>query len=157
MTSAPIMELLALYKTVVSNAMVSHYTNTTHTHTLNANQRIITHHSMSVVNALTQFVNSLIGIVVSLCNSVFAVFYAIFALGADVVQSTFLVVKHLVAMFLDLFSGVLGFITGTSKFDAMTLMLMTLNCSQLCGDCCARRGVLCLCAVPAAESGSHQD
>jgi len=35
MTSAPNMEPLSLYKTVASNAMVSHYTNTTHT--FNAN------------------------------------------------------------------------------------------------------------------------
>jgi len=76
---------------------------------------------MSVVNALTQFVNSLIGIFVSLCNSVFAVFHAIFALGADVVQSTFLVVKHLVAMVLDLFSGVLGFIT--ANFVAIAVLV----------------------------------
>ncbi|KAF8203268.1 hypothetical protein BJ912DRAFT_943441 [Pholiota molesta] len=76
---------------------------------------------MSVVNALTQFVNSLIGIFVSLCNSVYAVFYAIFALGTDVVQSTFVVVKHLVAMFLDLFSGVLGFII--ANFMAIAVLV----------------------------------
>ncbi|KAF8168316.1 hypothetical protein B0H34DRAFT_685078 [Crassisporium funariophilum] len=64
----------------------------------------------SVVNAISNFAASIVGIFVSLFNSVFAVFHAIFALGADIVNSVLTVVKHMVSMVLELFQGVLGFI-----------------------------------------------
>ncbi len=71
--------------------------------------------SGGLVAAVSQFVNAVIGIFVSLVNSVLAVFHAIFALGVNIVQSTFAVVKHLVAMVAEVFSGVLGFITGAPR------------------------------------------
>ena len=67
---------------------------------------------MGVLDAISQFFRGIIGIVVSLANSTFAVFHAVFALGADLVHGAFTIVHHLVAMIVDLFSGVLGFITG---------------------------------------------
>jgi len=66
----------------------------------------------SVMHAVTNFVNAIVGIFVQLFNSIFAVFHAIFALGLDVVNSMVTIVQHLVAMVLDLFQGVLGFVTG---------------------------------------------
>ena len=66
----------------------------------------------SVTHAVTNFVNAIIGIFVQLFNSIFAVFHAIFALGLDVVNSVVTIVQHLVAMVLDLFQGVLGFVAG---------------------------------------------
>jgi len=70
----------------------------------------------SVMHAVTNFVNAIVGIFVQLFNSIFAVFHAIFALGLDVVNSVVTVVQHLVAMVLDLFQGVLGFVAGEFLF-----------------------------------------
>ena len=70
---------------------------------------------MGVLDAISQFFRGIIGIVVSLANSIFAVFHAVFALGVDVVQSAFAIVQHLVAMVADVFSGVLGFVAGALR------------------------------------------
>ncbi|KAH9487134.1 hypothetical protein JR316_0001203 [Psilocybe cubensis] len=64
----------------------------------------------SIVHAITEFINSIVGIVFSLVQSVFAVFHAIFALGGDVITSVFKVAQHLIAMVTDVFQGALGFI-----------------------------------------------
>ncbi|KJA25972.1 hypothetical protein HYPSUDRAFT_199213 [Hypholoma sublateritium FD-334 SS-4] len=75
---------------------------------------------MGVLDAISQFLSGIIGIVVSLANSVFAVFHAVFALGADIVQSAFAVLQHLLAMVADVFTGVLGFVT--ANFVAIGLL-----------------------------------
>ncbi|PPQ90458.1 hypothetical protein CVT25_014976 [Psilocybe cyanescens] len=64
----------------------------------------------SIVHAATEFINAIVGIFVSLTQSVFAVFHAIFALGADVITSVLKVAQHLIAMVTDVFQGALGFI-----------------------------------------------
>jgi len=62
------------------------------------------------LSSLSNFVTAVPGIVVSLLQSVMAVFQAIFALGADIIHSAFCLGQHIVAMVFDLFQGVFGFI-----------------------------------------------
>ncbi|KAF9480467.1 hypothetical protein BDN70DRAFT_877613 [Pholiota conissans] len=76
---------------------------------------------MSIGSALSDFMNALMGIVISVSNSIFAVFHAVFALGADLVHGVFTIAHHLVAMMVDLFSGVLGFIT--ANFVAIAVLV----------------------------------
>ncbi|KAF8078366.1 hypothetical protein FPV67DRAFT_1663119 [Lyophyllum atratum] len=67
-------------------------------------------HSPSITSSVSNFVSAVAGIVMSLLQSVFAVFQAIFALGADIIHSVLSLGQHLVAMVLDLFQGVFGFV-----------------------------------------------
>ncbi|KAJ3498677.1 hypothetical protein NLJ89_g10186 [Agrocybe chaxingu] len=64
----------------------------------------------SVTHAVSDFVTAVTGIFVSLFNSIFAVFHAIFALGVDVVSSVLTLIKQIIAAIMELFQGVLGFI-----------------------------------------------
>ncbi|KIM48416.1 hypothetical protein M413DRAFT_22913 [Hebeloma cylindrosporum] len=66
----------------------------------------------SVTNAMSAFVSSIIGVFVSLFNLIFAVFHAIFASAADMLSSVFAVGRHFVLAVLQLFQGMVGFITG---------------------------------------------
>ncbi|KAF8971548.1 hypothetical protein BDZ97DRAFT_1787055 [Flammula alnicola] len=89
----------------------------THNNDTNANNDTI---MASVMQPLSKFVNSLMGIFVSLMNSVFAVFQAIFALGANIVNSVLAIMKHLVTMVMELFSGIFGFIA--ANFVAIAVL-----------------------------------
>ncbi|KAH7921952.1 hypothetical protein BV22DRAFT_1018301 [Leucogyrophana mollusca] len=63
-----------------------------------------------IASSLTNFLQSLTAIGVSLMYSVLAVFQAIFALGQELVGSVLKVGNSVVTLVLDLFQGVFGFV-----------------------------------------------
>ncbi|KAF5312055.1 hypothetical protein D9619_003343 [Psilocybe cf. subviscida] len=66
----------------------------------------------SVVSAASEFVASIFNIFLSLGQSLFAVFHAVFALVEDGITGAFKLVTHVLSMFTELFSGAVGFIAG---------------------------------------------
>jgi hypothetical protein len=77
----------------------------------------------SVVSAATQFVESIFNIFLSLGQSIFAVFHAIFALVGDSITGSVKLVAHVVSMFTELFSGAIGFVAGMfglQQFQALS-------------------------------------
>lgn len=71
--------------------------------------------SPSVASAFSNFINAIVGISISLFNSIFAVFQAIIALGMNIIQSAVSIVQHMVTMVIGLFQGVFGFVVGSSR------------------------------------------
>jgi phage-related protein len=83
--------------------------------------------SPSITSSISNFLGGIAGVVVSLFNSLFAVFTAILALGTDIIQSVLSVAQHVVTMVLDLFQGVFGFVAGMSdeRRDRVVAPLIT--------------------------------
>jgi len=76
--------------------------------------------SPSVANAFSNFINAIVGIAVSLFSSVLAVFQAIIALGMNIIHSAVTIVQHMIAMVVDLFQGVFGFVV--ANFVALAVV-----------------------------------
>jgi hypothetical protein len=71
--------------------------------------------SATFFQAFVNFFQSLTGIGISLLNSAFVVFQAIVALFQSLFQNSIQLVQAFIKLGLDVFQGVLGFITGESQ------------------------------------------
>ncbi|KAF8922304.1 hypothetical protein CPB85DRAFT_1266911 [Mucidula mucida] len=74
----------------------------------------------TIASAFSDFTSGVMSIIVGLFNSVLAFFYAILALGKDIVGSVIQLGQSFVKLGIDVFQGVLGF--ATANFIALAVI-----------------------------------
>ncbi len=84
----------------------------------------------TIASAFSDFTSGVMSIIVGLFNSVLAFFYAILALGKDIVGSVIQLGQSFVKLGIDVFQGVLGFATGEYAL-CLIARYRDIGCSKL--------------------------